>query len=375
MTFGSYFHGFGIADEGARLAGLRPKWGVELDADLAGVAVRNGHAVVVSDVRTVERGTLGYVDWYHTSPPCPEFSSAKTGRREGAVEVACAEASADYVRCFRPAFVSLENVPGYRGSESLRRFIAALEECGYAWSADVLNSADYGTPQTRKRLVLVASRVREPRMPVQTHTERPYATDLFGERYPRWVSWYESTADLHATLPDCELADWQRERLPEAWATMLYAQGGYEGRVVTRDPSQPAFTITANGNQTGIKATLVSSQSVGGGAPALRHQGEPALAVGTGSQRVRAVLVGDQRRQYAAAGRPAFTVRAGENGGASPRAILPGARTVRMSPRCLARWQDLPDNYWLPDSDTLACKGIGNGMPARLMAATAAANI
>lgn len=425
MTFGSFFHGFGLADEGALAAGLQPLWGVEYDDDLAAVARANGHSVTTADVRTVDTGALGYVDWFHTSPPCPNFSVAKADRGETTLDVECGEAGAAYVRRFRPRVVSLENVPAYRASESLRRFLRVLTECGYRWNADVLNSADYGTPQTRKRLVLVASRDREPRLPLATYAERPPAPGLFGDVLPRWRSWYEAIEDLLGSLPDRDLADWQQERLPEPWATMLVGQGGFDGGIAHRARPEPALTVTGNHNQANPRAVLVSSQGVDGGAPAMREDARAAPTVGTGAQRMRAVHVGDQRRQYADDERPAFTVRAGGNGGAAPRAILidgqqtrpaanredrelltydgerpafavpasvwkgrpsallaagPSAvRTVRLSPRCLGRFQDLPDHYripgdGLPGPDTLACKGIGNGMPARLMTALALAN-
>ena len=37
-------------------------------------------------------------------------------------------------------------------------------------------------------------------------------------------------------------------------------------------------------------------------------------------------------------------------------------RVVAMTPRCLARFQSFPDSYELPESKTLAAKGIGNAV-------------
>jgi len=44
-----------------------------------------------------------------------------------------------------------------------------------------------------------------------------------------------------------------------------------------------------------------------------------------------------------------------------------GARVVAMTPRCLARFQSVPDWYILPDKRALAAKVIGNMAPPLLM--------
>ncbi len=55
--------------------------------------------------------------------------------------------------------------------------------------------------------------------------------------------------------------------------------------------------------------------------------------------------------------------------GGRPRAWLSRGRVVSMTPRALARFQSLPDSYVLPEKKSLACKGIGNGVPCDLMRA------
>src|SRR5690606_35414816 len=104
------------------------------------------------------------------------------------------------------------------------RILACLEECGYAEAHRVLCAADYGVPQTRDRLILVASRVDRPRLPQPTHAENPAPPDLWGESLLPWVGWYEAVEDILHTLPTakkrgcegCEegwcpghFADWQ----------------------------------------------------------------------------------------------------------------------------------------------------------------------
>lgn len=424
-TFASTFSGFGGADLGAVAAGLRPVWGVEYDDRIAVVGRANGHPTVTGDVLTTDFGAYQTPGWFHHSPPCPSFSVAKTGGGETEADLALADAVCASIVTVGAPWLSVENVPGYEGSESLRRILAALDAAGYAHVRAVLNAADYGVPQTRKRLILVASRVARPRLPVPTHAKRP-APGLFGT-LARWNGWHAAIADLLPGLPDATLAPWQMKRLPDEWRTMLVGSGGYDGPVVTAARAAPAFTVTANHNQAHLRAVLISAGNTSDAqaAPGVgdAHAGEPARAVLATAQPPRAVLVSSNtadgsglpvrhgdRRAVAVdtkAGRvravlvesgqsgqvwgdgcrtpdePCPTVTATSRPSHAPRARIargPSVRVVQVSPRGLARFQTLPDGYRLPGDGLsgtagLACKGIGNACPPLLMQRIYEANL
>ncbi len=57
----------------------------------------------------------------------------------------------------RPHLVTMENVPRLGREPLFAEFVAALEEDGFHVFHEVVNCADYGVPQQRKRLVLLAS--------------------------------------------------------------------------------------------------------------------------------------------------------------------------------------------------------------------------
>ena len=80
----------------------------------------------------------------------------------------------------QPCCVLVENVPGIqnRGHAVFERFLALLNEMNYNVFFDVLNAANYGVPQNRKRLVLIASNEFIPAAPPATHGEEllPYET-------------------------------------------------------------------------------------------------------------------------------------------------------------------------------------------------------
>jgi DNA (cytosine-5)-methyltransferase 1 len=60
-----------------------------------------------------------------------------------------------------PDLVTMENVPGLERRDVFDRFVKNLERNGYRVHHEVVDCAEYGLPQRRRRLVLVASRLGE----------------------------------------------------------------------------------------------------------------------------------------------------------------------------------------------------------------------
>lgn len=79
-----------------------------------------------------------------------------------------------FVQGIRPELVTMENVPelAQRGREVFEQFLRALDRSGYAVDWKIVNCADFGAPQSRKRLVLLASRLGAIRVPTGTHTSQ-----------------------------------------------------------------------------------------------------------------------------------------------------------------------------------------------------------
>jgi DNA (cytosine-5)-methyltransferase 1 len=60
-----------------------------------------------------------------------------------------------------PELVTMENVPGLIKQDIFDNFVASLKNNGYSVSFDIANTAHYGLAQSRRRLVLLASRLGE----------------------------------------------------------------------------------------------------------------------------------------------------------------------------------------------------------------------
>src|SRR5579863_8078385 len=93
----------------------------------------------------------------------------------------------------------MENVPGLagRGKRLFNRLLRTLEELNYRYTWDVLQVANYGIPQNRRRLVLFAGRGIELSLPEPTHHR-------IGEGgLPRW----KKLSDVIAGFPPATILD------------------------------------------------------------------------------------------------------------------------------------------------------------------------
>ena len=110
------------------------------------------------DARDIIPEDLPDIDLICGGFPCQSFSIAgKRGGFEDARGTLFFEI-ARIARVKRPSYLLLENVPGLLSHDKGRTFatiLTALDELGYHVSWQVLNSADFGVPQSRKRVFLV----------------------------------------------------------------------------------------------------------------------------------------------------------------------------------------------------------------------------
>ena len=341
-TVASLFAGGGLADVGYQAAGFTPIAAVEFKADIAAVYAANlGDHIQVADVRSVDWSAFPVPDLLHASPVCTSFSVANQRSGECELDIECAEATARAITALRPRWFVCENVMQYRGSISLSRITDALAALDYCYTVDVLNSADYGVPQTRKRLILRASRVGHVRPIEPTHRDPRTITSqmgLFGD-LPPWRGWYQAIEDLLPGLEERSLAKWQLERVPkEIREALLVASGNAENSQTVRERDDPAWCVTSTAlNSRAILFDCKNgARSIDAGGPTMKPGADPC-----------------------------FTIGADSVGTHCPTAMI-GTRVVRLSARCLARFQSVPDWYVLPDNKRLASTIVGNGVPCLL---------
>ena len=225
--------------------------GFEHDAAACQTWAAAGHLTVRCDVSTMDPTRMRGVKGAIGSPPCPAFSTA--GKQEGVdhlpalcAAVRAADWSGDpdpkvwlglevgrWVEAIQPKWVACEQVPPVMPLwDEYARLFASW---GYSTWCGVLNAADYGVPQTRKRAFLLASRTRIVGPPPPTHTQNPTA-GLFGPALLPWVSMAEALGWADEDTPARTVCG---NRAPR-WA--YEDADGTRGRVVLnpgRTPSQP----------------------------------------------------------------------------------------------------------------------------------------
>jgi DNA (cytosine-5)-methyltransferase 1 len=154
---------------GLEQAGFEHEALVEIDPDACDTlrANRPGWKVIEGDIRDLDgcqfRGPLGTgIDLLAGGVPCQPFSVG--GKQLGADdERDLFQEALRLVHEARPRAVMLENVPGLAQARFLayrQEIIAELEHLGYALRWETIRSCDYGVPQLRPRVVLIALKER-----------------------------------------------------------------------------------------------------------------------------------------------------------------------------------------------------------------------
>lgn len=189
------FAGAGGLSVGLRSTGFNVVAAVEWDPTAA-ATYRLNHPqtqLIVSDIRCISGRALlrqtglkrGELDLLTGCPPCQGFSTLRTKRKslskrpdernELIIDVL------RLVRSLRPRALVLENVPGLAHDYRFADFRAGLTRAGYRTEFSVVDAADFGVPQRRQRLVLIAFRGKEvPADWARSTTRRTTVRDAIG---------------------------------------------------------------------------------------------------------------------------------------------------------------------------------------------------
>jgi DNA (cytosine-5)-methyltransferase 1 len=214
----SLFSGVGGLDLGVERAGFSVRAAVEFDRDSA-ASLRANHfpdnpdAVVERSIvglptdEILERAGLkiGEAALVVGGPPCTPFSKSgywleykRTGNDPNA---SLLDEFARVAVEAQPRAILMENVWSLAYSNHntvpLARLVDRLTEAGYQVGYDVLNAADYGVPQLRKRLILYGTLGTEPPpLPEPTHSGWTETKRRFDETRTPYVTSRDAIGDL-----------------------------------------------------------------------------------------------------------------------------------------------------------------------------------
>lgn len=177
------FAGCGGGSMGFKKAGFKTLAAIEIDVDAAAAFALNvGVKPIVKDIRDVSVEQLeavgvqpGKLTLLFGCPPCQSFTVLRRGSAASDHDLRRNSLIFEYLRLvevLQPRHIAFENVPGLvngRWSEYFEIFSEKLDAMGYRIAWDVIDAADYGVPQRRRRVLVIGSRVAEPQLPVPTH--------------------------------------------------------------------------------------------------------------------------------------------------------------------------------------------------------------
>jgi DNA (cytosine-5)-methyltransferase 1 len=312
---------------------------VECDPDAA-ATYRKNFGDHVAEVPIEDVAVFRSVDVVIGGPPCQGFSplnrDAVGFERRGLWQ--------EYLRALEqaePEAFVMENVPELLASAEYAEFKQRAEqELGFTVDERVLNAADYGVPQRRRRAIAIGVKSGSVPWPEPTHAE-PGTPAVKGRK--KWVTFRRAVKGL-SLQPDGK--KWHRARAPRSFSVRRY-------KAVPRDGGN-RFQMQKNLDKAGL-GDLV---------PRCWRE-KP-----TGTTDVFGRLWWD---------RPALTIRTEFYKPEKGRYLHPSAHrpiTVREAARCMS----FRDTFKFPEDQamTSVARQIGNAVPpllARRIAETLAAHL
>lgn len=404
------FAGPGGWSEGLRMLGLRDI-GLEWDTAACRTRAAAGHTTIQCDIAQYPtapfKGRSKKQIW---SPPCQAWSRAGKGLGlidQPLVHTAVhdlahgrdtrAKLSADckdprsmlaaepmrWLYDLRPEWVCMEEVPDVL--PLWKQYAVYLRAWGYSVWVGILNAADYGVPQTRRRAILIASRARTVTAPAPTHSKDDRGDDLFGESLPGWVCMAEALGwgATDRPVPTVTAGGGKgggAEPFPTQARAALEAsrdrgdwvlRNGNQPNAAIRTGEEPAPTMTFGNNAARIEWVLKSRRDsdawiASEGPRENRRADQPAVTI-----------AGEAHRWSWTANRPATTVCA-TNRIAPPgrRDRSPGGEsqfaspdTVRITVQEAAVLQSFPADYPWQGTKTKQFEQVGNAWCPRAAAA------
>lgn len=246
MKIVSLFCGAGGFDLGLIQAGHNIVWANDFDADCIKTYTKNiGSHAVLGPIEDIPSFQIPDCDTVVGGFPCQGFSQAN---RLKIVNDSRNSLYKEFLRVIadkQPKWFLAENVRGilsFAGGKAIKKIEHDFSRAGYRVQKQLFNTANYGVPQTRIRVIIAGTRSDLPprfdyRYPEATHSKKPV-----GHQLP-WVSVREALA--HIPEPD------DAPEIPNhEYSKYKVTNRNFTGHRTT-NATKPSPTILARGNGKG----------------------------------------------------------------------------------------------------------------------------
>jgi len=219
------FCGIGGLTRGLELSGIDVIAGIDIDGTCRFAYETNNNSKFIHEDMT----NLDSVDILNLYPdnciralvgcaPCQPFSRySKRYRKEGHADEKwrLLYSFSKMIEETNPHIVSMENVPGLSKESVFRDFTNTLAKLNYHVSWNIVYCPDYGVPQNRKRLVLLASRLGEINLipPIYTRENYPTVRQAISGLPPLGDGEVDEQDALHRS---CELSNKNKLRISQS---------------------------------------------------------------------------------------------------------------------------------------------------------------
>ena len=192
VVLADFFSGCGGTSRGLADAGIAPELAVDWDPDATAtfrlnfpttaVVERDIHDLEVAEVQAALPLSGEQIRLFAGCAPCQPFAGHSHAPTNGDGRSFLLLEFLKFVESLNPELIFVENVPGMQrltaSQGPLAEFVDEVSKTHHV-VCNTISSADYGVPQTRRRFVLLASRLGPIDMPLPTHgpgAERPHTT-------------------------------------------------------------------------------------------------------------------------------------------------------------------------------------------------------
>lgn len=134
--------------------------------------------------------------------PCQPFTRINTDKSNQGERRILLLSFLREIQFFKPEYVVVENVPDIANEkygDVFSRFLQGLDDAGYKHNHHIVDARDYGVPQHRERMALVASLRGPVKLPEATHGPKrlPYVAASEAFRYPAIAA-----GETHPRIPN-----------------------------------------------------------------------------------------------------------------------------------------------------------------------------